>query len=157
MRESLGDAPAELELERWFLHWELAEGGLVPTAGEARYLDWFVPGPDQDVSLLLLPAPEPWSVAAWTTSFEGEWPEPALRPAVLRDWAVRLGAEPAANWGTMQQLVVTRPPTGLDEAFAVARTTDLLWPSTLSGPGVMVRELAVDLVGRTRWFLHLRP
>jgi hypothetical protein len=157
VREALGEEPSEMALERWFLHWELTEGGLVPTPGEARYLDWFVPGPDQEVSLLMLPAAEPWSVAAWTTSFEGEWPEPALRPAVLRDWGVRFGAEPAANWLTMQQLVVNRPPSGLDEAFAVARTTDLLWPSTLSGPGVTVRELAVDLVGRTRWFLHFRP
>ena len=157
VRAALGDEASELELEGWFLHWELIEGGLVPTPGDARYLDWFVPGPDQQVSLLLLPAPEPWSVASWTTSFEGEWPEPALRPAVFRDWSLRLGAEPAANWGTMQQLVVNRPPSGLDEAFAVARTTNLLWPDTLSGPGVTVREHAVDLVDRTRWFLHLRP
>lgn len=157
VREALGEEPSEPDLERWFLHWELTEGGLVPTPGEARYLEWFVPGPDQEVSLLLLPAAEPWSVAAWTASFEGEWPEPALRPAVLRDWGARFGAEPAANWLTMQQLGVNRPPTGLDEAFAVARTTSLLWPDTLSGPGVTVRELAVDLVGRTRWFLHFRP
>lgn len=157
VRDALGSEPSEMDLERWFLRWELTDGGLVPAPGEARYLDWFVPGPDQRVSLLLLPTVEPWGVAAWTTSFEGEWPDPALRPAVFRDWAQRLGAEPAANWGTMQQLVVTRPPSGLDEAFAVARTTSLLWPDTVAGPGVTVREHAVDLLGRTRWFLHLRP
>jgi hypothetical protein len=157
VRSVLGDEPTETELERWFLHWELTEGGLVPTPGAARYLEWFVPGPDQQVSLLLLPNPEPWSVAAYTTSFESEWPDPALRPAVFRGWNLQLGAEPAANWGTMQQLVVTSPPRSMDEAFAVARTMNLLWPDTVAGPGVTVREHACDLIGRRRWFLHLRP
>jgi hypothetical protein len=81
------------------------------------------------VHVLLLPRPEPWSV----------------------------GAEPAANWDTMLQLVVTRPPTTVEDAFEVARCMTLLWPNTNSGLGVTVREMAFDLVGRSRWFLHCRP
>lgn len=67
------------------------------------------------------------------------------------------GAEPAANWGTMQQLVVRRPPADLASAWEVARAQALLWGNKVYGPGVTVRQLARDLVGRERWFLHCRP
>ena len=62
-----------------------------------------------------------------------------------------------ATWGTMQQLVVRRPPYDLEQAWRLAREQALLWPDTYALPGVTVRDLARDLVGRDRWFLHLRP
>jgi hypothetical protein len=57
----------------------------------------------------------------------------------------------------MQQLVVRRPPRDLDQGWQVARAKGLLWPDTCVLPGVPVRHWARDLVGRDRWFLHLRP
>jgi hypothetical protein len=80
-----------------------------------------------------------------------------VQVALFRHWHDLYGAEPVASWGTMQQLVVTRPPGSLDDAWEVARAMRLLWPDTTLLPGVTVREHARDLVGLDRWFLHLRP
>lgn len=57
----------------------------------------------------------------------------------------------------MQQRVVRRPPVDLAAAWEVARAQALPWGNTVYGPGVTVRQLARDLVGRERWFLHCRP
>ena len=111
----------------------------------------------QPVHLLLLPRPEPWSAGVYTSGYEWEYPNRELRPALFRRWAERYGAEPAANWDTMVQLLVTRPPSTIEDAFELARSMSLLWPNTNGGPGVTVREMAGDLVGRDRWFLHCRP
>lgn len=49
---------------------------------------------------------------------------------------------------------------GLDPAAlreVPARADGRLWPDTCGLPGVTVRDMARDLVGRDRWFLHLRP
>ena len=157
LRAALGDEPHEMDIERWLLRWELTEGGLTnQPGGEAPYLEWFVP-PDQPVHLLLLPRPEPWSAGAYTSGYEWEYPHRELRPALFRRWAERYGAEPAANWYTMLQLVVTRPPGTVEDAFELARSMDLLWSDTIGRPGITVREHAFDLIGRTRWFLHCRP
>jgi hypothetical protein len=111
----------------------------------------------QPVHILLLPRPEPWCAAAYTGGYAWEYPHSDLRPALFRQWSKRYGAEPAANWDTMIQLVVTRPPTTIEDAFELARTMSLLWADTIGRPGITVRELAFDLIGRTRWFLHCRP
>jgi hypothetical protein len=155
LRADLGDEPVEMEIERWLLRWELEHGGLTLQPGEAPYLDWFEPR--QPTWILLLPRREPWSVAAYTGSYGCEYPHPDLQPALFRRWNQRYGAEPAANWDTMQQLVVTRPPQTVEDAFALAREMDLLWSDTVMLPGVTVREHAIDLIGRRRWFLHRRP
>ncbi|MGN6574377.1 MAG: DUF4253 domain-containing protein [Nocardioides sp.] len=111
----------------------------------------------QPVHLLLLPRHEPWSVGAYTGGYEWEYPHRDLRPALMRRWAHRYGAEPAANWDTMLQLVVARPPETIEDAFELARSMDLLWQDTIGRPGITVREHAFDLLGRDSWFLHLRP
>ena len=99
----------------------------------------------------------PWSVGNYTGGYEWEYPTRELRPALFRRWAERYGAEPAANWDTMLQLVVTRPPETIEDAFGLARSMALLWQDTIGRPGVTVLEMAFDLVGRDRWFLHCRP
>jgi hypothetical protein len=157
VRAALGDEPLELEIERWLLRWELVEGGLtVVPGGDAPYLEWFEPR-GQPVHVLLLPRREPWCAAAYTGGYEWEYPHRDLRPALFRRWSEQYGAEPAANWDTMMQLVVTRPPSTVEDAFGLARAMTLLWPSTNGGPGITVREMAFDLVGRNSWFLHCRP
>jgi hypothetical protein len=157
LRSALGDEPLEMEIERWLLRWELSEGGLTVEPGaDAPYLRWFVPR-QQPVHVLLLPRPEPWCAGAYTSGFEWNYPDRELRPALFRRWNERYGAEPAANWDTMMQLVVTRPPSTIEDAFELARAMTLLWPNTNGGPGITVREMAFDLVARDRWFLHSRP
>lgn len=154
---ALGEAPLEMEIERWLLRWELTEGGLsVQPGADAPYLEWFEPR-GQPVHVLLLPRPEPWCAGAYTSGYEWDYPNRDLRPALFRRWSQRYGAEPAANWDTMMQLVVTRPPTTIEDAFELSRAMTLLWPNTNSGPGITVREMAFDLVGRPTWFLHCRP
>lgn len=157
LQAALGPEPREMEIERWMLHWEVTRGGPASIEGDdAPYLDWFEPR-GQPVQILLLPRPEPWCAAAYTGGYEWEYPDRDLRPALFRRWSDRYGAVPAANWDTMVQLVVSRPPTTVEDAFELARSMDLLWQDTVGRPGVTVREHAFDLVGRPRWFLHLRP
>jgi hypothetical protein len=155
LRSAVGDPVAETVAERWLLDWELAH---CPDAGlddPASYLSWFEPG--EGVKIMLSPRPEPWSAAVYAGHYGNDWPDSDLRPALVRDWCVRYGAEPVANWETMQQFVIRRPPATLDQAWEVARAQALLWPDTYRLPGVNVRQMARDLVGRDRWFLHLRP
>ncbi|MEX2621775.1 MAG: DUF4253 domain-containing protein, partial [Egibacteraceae bacterium] len=123
--------------------------------GDGRYLEWFVP---DDATILLLPTTEPWAAGAFEGGFQWGHPHTDLRTAVLRRWDLRHGAEPAANWGTMLQLVVGRPPSTIEAAWAIAREVALLWPDTAGGlNGISTRTHARDLIDRDRWFLHYRP
>lgn len=155
VRAALGETTTEMAVERWLLAWERRHCPGAGEGGPAHYLDWYEPG--SDIKLLLLPRPEPWSAAAYVGHFGSEWPDSDLRPALVRRWSERYGAEPVANWDTMQQFVVRRPPVTLDQAWEVARAQALLWYDTVALPGWTVRQFARDLVGRERWFLHLRP
>ena len=143
-------------LQARLLEWEEARAPTVrPEPGE--YLGWFEPT-NQPVAIAFLPATAPEEVAAyldfWGADFAGG--HEALI-AVLRAWHARHGAEVVASWGTMLQLAVARPPTDLDEAFALAVEQDRVAFDTLMGRGVSLREHARALLGRREWFLHSRP
>lgn len=156
LERALGEEPGELAVERWVLEWEERHAtDAVPASGRPTYLDWFEPG--GAVQIVLLPRPEPWVVPAYIRTYAAAYTSSEVQVALFRRWHERYGAEPVASWGTMQQLVVTRPPGTLEEAWELARAMRLLWPDTTSLPGVTVREHARDLVGLDRWFLHLRP
>lgn len=150
----LGRVVADLEGERWLLDWELAHPGGAQEDSDASYLDWFVP---DDVVLVLLPTDAPWASFAYTAAYECGTPTPDTRTAVARRWHQEYAAVPAANWGTMWQLVVDRPPATVQAAWPVAAESARLWPDTTVGPGVSTRGHARDLVGRNTWFLHFRP
>ena len=155
LHQALGPTPDHLEVERWLLDLEIEQSVGDEVEPDTRYLDWFVP---DDVVMLLVPTTEPWGAAAFVGGFEWGHPHTDLRAAVLRRWHQRHGAELAANWGTMVQLVVRRPPSTIEEAWTVAYETSLLWPDTAGGAnGVATRSHARDLVGRPDWFLHFRP
>lgn len=151
----LGETSTEMAVERWLLAWERRNCPDASEGGPAPYLEWHEPG--GEIKLLLLPRPEPWSAAVYVGHYGNYWPDSDLRPALVRQWSEQYGAEPVANWGTMQQFVVRRPPATLDQAWEVARAQALLWYDTVALPGQTVRQFAHDLVGRGRWFLHLRP
>ncbi len=157
--QGCGDAPTGLAVERWLLSWELAHAdGYAADAPEwardTNYLGWYPP--DSPV-IALLPDDRPWASLAWVGHYSCSWPSPVLRVAQARQWFERFGAQPCANWGTMICVLVSRPPSDIDEAWEVARAMALLWPDTTILPGVPMRKLARDLVGRDRWFLHYRP
>ncbi len=155
LHSELGPAPDLLGVERWLLDIELARG--IPHNPDHNdwYLNWFVP---DDVVMLLLPTTVPWEAGAFVGGYEWGHPHTDLRTALLRRWHERHGAEPAANWGTMLQLVVRHPPARIEEAWTVAYEISLMWPDTAGGGnGVATRRHAHDLVARRDWFLHYRP
>lgn len=76
---------------------------------------------------------------------------------VLEYWRRAYGAELVANFGTMLEFVVARPPETLDAAWELAVQQDLIARSTLAGRGVTIRDHARTLISRPTWFLHNRP
>ena len=86
-------------------------------------------GPDA-VVMLMLPITVPWEAGAFVGGYEWGRSHTDLRTALLRRWHDRHGAELAANWGTILQLVVRHPPATIEEAWTVACEVSLMWPDT---------------------------
>lgn len=163
-RRDFGDAPAFDEVpatrdaigfERWLLGWE--EQRRPTTEPEpGPHIDWFEP--DDAVLLTRLPVSAPEDALAYESFFgaAGAGRHEALI-AVVRSWRERFGATLYANWGTMLQFVVDRPPTELDTAFDLAAEQVRVAPCTTLLPGETIRSHARALLGRGTWFLHERP
>ena len=152
LHAALGDEPDRLDVERWLLAWDVAR----PTpAPRSDHLDWFDPGPG--CAILLFPVANGWETFAHVDFFPngGELGSVARLVAVVRSWHQRFGAELVANWVTMLQFVVTRPPLTADEAWRLALEQAAVAPYTMRG--FPLRDHARALVGRERWFLHNRP
>jgi hypothetical protein len=96
---------------------------------------------------------------AYTGGFFGAFGPDGLAGviAVARHWRTKYGAELVANWGTMLQFHVNRPPTTIKDAFDLAHEQAVLAPDTTILPNVSLRDHARALLGRTEWFLHERP
>jgi hypothetical protein len=168
-REAYGDAPSpdevlaldlgreEHRLERWLMDWE-NERGAPQTPPYERYLEEFEPPADDPVVVAVLPVGAPEETLAYASFYgaEGKGGHERLIP-VLRAWRERFGAVLWANWGTMLQFEVERPPEDLDTCFALAREQAVIAPDTLRLPGVTLRDHARVLRGRRSWFLHNRP
>lgn len=120
-------------------------------------LDWYVPTQEQATALVLLPTPRAWESLAYQAWYPMEGIPAVQLLALLRSWEHRFGAELVANWGTMLQLVVARPPQTLDEATALAFEHLAVAPCTTVLPGSHTAAYARALVGRGTWFLHERP
>lgn len=145
------------ELERWLLEWEEEREPTVEPQ-DLGHLDWFFD--PAGAQLMFFPtASGPCSLA-----YAGFWAEeavlgmtPRLMITILEYWRRRYRAELVANWLTMLEFVVTQPPRTLDAAWELAVQQDLIAGSTLSGPGVTIRDHARALINRPTWFLHNRP
>ncbi|MHB1568385.1 MAG: DUF4253 domain-containing protein [Solirubrobacteraceae bacterium] len=152
------DSPTENELDRLLFEWEEREA---PTAAPelADYDDWFVPPPHFASHLLFLPTPrgpESWAYHDFYGIEQGVLGVTAERLiAVLTLWEERFGAELVANWGTMLQFAVSRPPDTLDAAWELAVDLDLIGPSDKAW--VRNRDGARFLWRRPTWFVHCRP
>ncbi|MHB1836934.1 MAG: DUF4253 domain-containing protein, partial [Solirubrobacteraceae bacterium] len=152
------DSPTENELDRLLFEWEEREA---PTAAPelADYDDWFVPPPHFASHLLFLPTPRGPESLAYLDFYgieQGVLGVTAERLiAVLTLWEERFGAELVANWGTMLQFAVSRPPDTLDAAWELAVDLDLIGPSDKAW--VRNRDGARFLWRRPTWFVHCRP
>jgi hypothetical protein len=146
----------DAELERWLLEWEEQQQR---TAGpvDSGHLGWFF---DEHSSLMFYPTPSgPCSIAY--APFYGEQDMPGLTTAklitILEVWRRAYGAELAANYGTMLQFVVARPPPNIEDAWHLAVQQALVAHGTIAGPPVALREHARALIERPTWLLHQRP
>jgi hypothetical protein len=151
-------SPSENDLEYWLLARE-ERVTPAPAPENGDYDDWFIPT-GRESHLLFLPTPQgPESLAyldfyAIEHGVMGVTAERLI--AVLSLWEERYGAELVANWGTMLQFVVSRPPATLDEAWELAVDIDLIAPSG-NAATVHVRDTARFLWRRHTWFAHCRP
>jgi hypothetical protein len=149
------DAPSEYELEFDLFRWEEEHRPTTrPECPDAD--DWFHDAPG--AHLLLLPTAQgPESLAYMSSWFVYGGVAGATYDrmvAVLTWWQERYGAELVANWGSMLQFAVRRPPASLDEAWDLAVDIDLVGPSS-GFPHV--RDYARFLWRRPTWFIHNHP
>ena len=154
----LADVPRgdELALQRRLLAWEEQRRPTSP--GERVEFGWFDPRPHDRVGLALLPVAQPCHAPAYL-SFHGAEGD-GLHEALIRllcSWQQDFGAQLVAVWGTMLQLVASRPASTLEAAFALADQHVRVAPATTLLPGSSTRELARHLWRGERWFLHERP
>ena len=75
--------------------------------------------------------------------------------AVLRSWNERFGAELVANWGTVLQFVVDRPPVTTEQAWPLAVEHIAVAPETIRRAGIPLRHHVHALVGRKTWSLRV--
>ncbi|MHB1568386.1 MAG: DUF4253 domain-containing protein [Solirubrobacteraceae bacterium] len=156
IRRSLEPDAPEVALELWLMDWEDQNfPGL--GAADATYLDWL---PARD-ALLMFP---PTASGPQTLVYHGFWSAESVPGvtterliAILDYWQARYGAELVANFGTILQFVVARPPETVDEAWDLAVDQGMLAPDTFNRAGVPARDHARLLVGRRTWLLHHRP
>jgi hypothetical protein len=169
-RRWCGSAPAEEEvraaldpsedleaLERWLFEWEQKNCREAQIRND-HYPDWFEP--IDATYLLFLPIEKSEHSLAYVPFYGEEavvGATPERQIAVLRSWREDYGAELIANWGTMIQFVVERPPQSVEQSWGLAWAQDALAPYNFSGPAIPVREAARGLIGRGRWMLHERP
>jgi hypothetical protein len=148
----------ELALERRLLDFEEALRPTPETGERNESFGWFDPRPHGPVGLALLPLAEPCHASAFLSFYgaEGDGRHEALI-RLLCSWQQDFGAQLVASWGTMLQLVASRPAATLDSAFELAAQHARVAPCTTLLPGEGVRQLARHLWRGERWFLHERP
>lgn len=148
-----GDVPASIDteaaLDRWLLTWELAHGS--PPRDHVQ--DWFDPR-DQPVLIRAFPRTAPFAALAIDHWWASEVP---FTLAATQRWHRRYGARLVAHFGTMLEILATKCPPDVDEAWSLAREQHLLCDSLLEPSGETRRHLALGLMEQTKWFLHSRP
>ncbi len=148
------------DVDAFLFDWERREFGDEAVIAQASQRETFAFGLEPDnMKLMILPVPDGASAVEllgfYPVDNRPEW----LRPLGndLRCWAEDFGAELIADYGTMLEFVVTRPPTDLDTAYRLAIEHNTAGNATLAPAGISPRHYAADLVGLTRWHLHDRP
>lgn len=155
VRRSVDPGDSNETLDCWLMRWEERQPRQPPARTDA-YLKWFWDGGP----LVFIPARAGAEVFGYL-DFWGEQAVPGQIPAGLATivdyWEAEYDAQLVANWGTMLQFVVDRPPRTLERALALAVEHELVAADTFSLPGVSLREHTRALIDRPAWFLHSRP
>ena len=149
-------------LDRWLMDWEEERR---PTTGAVggQHLEWFF---DPEGARLIFSCASSGPRALAYQEFWGFAPSDERGRdhylldslvAVLEYWEEDYGAQLVANWGTMLQFVVERPPRTLHAAWPLAREHDLIAGDTFRRAGLSTREHARALIDRGDWLLHSRP
>lgn len=153
----MGPSTVRGAVERWLLEWEIDQGAATVTlTGDLDYLGWYTP---DNVSIVLLPSPDPWASYAYVGGYAWGHPHPDLR---LRWRGGGMSASGRSRRPTgppsSSSWFPPRPPSDVWTAWELAREISLWWPDTAGGLiGVDTRDHARDLVGRPDWFLHYKP
>jgi hypothetical protein len=143
-------------MESFLMAWEQTHCSPDALSVDTSYQDW-VAEEDFPPALLLLPTPNPWDALAYVHYFGASPLGSEYYIALGRTWQQRYGAELVAHFGTLLQVVVSRPPATPEEALQLAREQDLAALDTLARPGVALRDHARYLLKHNRWLLHQRP
>jgi hypothetical protein len=147
----------EDEVDRWLMAWEEARK---PTTGPegGEHLRWF--SLVRRAALTFFPTDSGPETLAYTGGWIAEGAPGATLDrliAIIEYREERYGAELVANWGTMLEFTVARPPLTLDEAWPLALEQVVVAPDTIHGPVLPIRAHARALIQRSTWFLHARP
>ncbi|NNC43521.1 MAG: DUF4253 domain-containing protein [Acidimicrobiia bacterium] len=147
------------QLDEFLWKWERETFGDEAVASITDAADfWYELTPDE-MALLILPVADAASairILGFHPVFDNEaWIEPLINDVMA--WEREHGAALIANYGTMLQFVVERPPRDLDKAYTLARQHDLVANATLAPAGVQIRHYAASLLSADRWHLHDRP
>jgi hypothetical protein len=110
---------------------------------------WFTPA---NVVMLLLPTASGWLAPNWSSFFDALGYEDELA-AALWQWQDQCDARLVANWFTMLQFVVHRPPKRGDQAWTLAGQIKAIAKNL----GAHRWELATVLPHGDAWFIHSRP
>ncbi len=154
-----GKLQSTLDLEKWLFEWEIAHDiGVDQTENtENGYLGWYEADDNQSLALILLPTANCWETVAYIHWFGSEGVGSDVVAAFLKRWYETYGAELVCHYGTMLQLVVSKKPDTLQEAFELAWEQTAIAPCTTLLPGISLRDHARELMSCDRWFLHERP
>jgi hypothetical protein len=137
-------------LERWVYDRLLSEPQLVePIQPRIERLagveNWYQP---DEVHVAFLPTNLSWLSPYWVGAGDRYW-----LSTVQWQWHDRRGAEIVADWGTMQQFLVSNPPEPGDQAWELAGQLKKVGSSLQDEQWL----LALALPHANAWFLHDRP
>ncbi len=155
VRRDLGSVSSYGRLERYLFAWEAEQPNASEVLADFREpLDWFEPGGHH---LALLPTSKAHGAAAFTSYWGASGPggaEDLVR--ILRSWHERFGAELVANWYTVLQFVVDRPPRSPEQAWSLV-DEHLCIGQDLASSGNTPRWYVYQVLYEPTWLIHDHP
>ncbi|MBL0729602.1 DUF4253 domain-containing protein [Piscinibacter sp. HJYY11] len=145
------------DLELWLLNWEVEHFGDaaldVSHLGDSDLIDF---DDESQYVAVLPPTPTAWEALLFM-GWYGTQHDPATKIAALKSWNERFGAELVCGFASVLNLKVTRPPTSIQEAFALAIEHDHFASDKRTLSGLSLRDYARTLLASDRWQLMAKP
>lgn len=157
VREALGPAIGDIELNRWLFDWELEQlDGQLGSYSDSHLMPYRPASGAAGV--VLLPVAEPWKAAA-LMGFYGvdSVVTDEVYISLLHRWNRRWHAAVTTHFGTLLDFQVGNPPTTAQDLLALSIEQAVLAQCTTLLPGVSIRDHARALADRSSWHLHERP